>query len=117
MPSCGGDTQVAAAFSCFSLRIISGNGGGFEHGDQLVRGLEAAFLHDWCAHFGKGLESGLFSSDDLGCCCDWCSATTTLARRAGLFSSDDLGCCCDWCSATTTLARRGFGLRMRGYFC
>ena len=36
---------------------------------------------------------------------------------AGLFSSDDLGCCCDWCSATTTLARRGFGLRMRGYFC
>jgi len=35
----------------------------------------------------------------------------------GLFSSDDLGCCCDWCSATTTLARRGFGLRMRGYFC
>jgi len=41
----------------------------------------------------------------------------TTRQMPGLFSSDDLGCCCDWCSATTTLARRGFGLRMRGYFC
>ena len=42
----GRQVSVTAPFSIVSLRIISGAGGGFQHGDQLVRGLEAAFLED-----------------------------------------------------------------------